>query len=107
MNSRILALSASLLLSLGAPALAQGAASATHSVAQDAVGRWLHDAQGNTIGSVRSLSDDGRVAVVMVGTYFDPHSYEMRVPASALSEIGDKVVLRTDIVEALNSDSRN
>ena len=114
MNTRIATLTASLLLSLGSTALlAKGALAAhapdvtTSSIAADAVGSWLNDEHGNKIGSVRSVSDDGRTAVIMVGSYFEPGSHEARVPVSDLSIVNDKVTLRTETVEALNADSPN
>ncbi len=42
----------------------------------------------------------------MVGSYFQPGSHEARVPASALSMVDGKAVLRGDTVEALNSVNR-
>ena len=111
MNTRILSLAASLAFTLGGAALAQPAALAAgqatvYSVASSAVGRWLYDLKGNRIGSVRKLEDGGRTAVVMVGSYFQPGSHEARVPASALSTVDGKAVLRSDTVEALNTVSR-
>ena len=112
MNTRILSLAASLVFTLGGVALAQPAANpatgqaAVYSVASSAVGRWLYDLKGNRIGSVRKLEDGGRTAVIMVGSYFQPGSHEARVPASALSMVDGKAVLRGDTVEALNTVSR-
>jgi len=108
MNTRILGLAASLVLAAGGVALAQPAAGAApdqarYSAASSAVGRWLYDLQGNTIGSVRSLSDDGRTAVIMVGSYFQPGSHLTSVPASSLSVVNGKVTLRNDTVQALNT----
>ena len=114
MNTRIATLTASLLLSLGSTALlAQGALAApapdlsTSTIAADAVGSWLNDEHGNKIGSVRSVTDDGRTAVIMVGSYYEPGSHEARVPVGDLSIVNDKVTLRTDVVEALNADGSN
>lgn len=108
MNTRILSLAASLVFTLGGVALAQPAANsaAVYSAASSAVGRWLYDLKGNRIGSVRKLEDGGRTAVLMVGSYFQPGSHEARVPASALSMVDGKAVLRGDTVEALNSVNR-
>ena len=112
MNTRILSLAASLVFTLGGTALAQlpaGAAAGqatVYSVASSAVGRWLYDLKGNRIGSVRKLEDGGRTAVIMVGSYFQPGSHEARVPASTLSMVDGKAVLRGDTVEALNTVSR-
>lgn len=71
-----------------------------------AVGRWLHDPQGNTIGSVRALADGGRSAVIMIGSYFEPESHEAVVPACEISLADGKVTLRREITEALNAPSR-
>ncbi len=65
-------------------------------------GHWLHDSQGNIIGSVRRLTDGGRTAVLLIGSYFRPGSHEVRVPASQLSVIDGQVTLRPEIAEALN-----
>jgi len=104
MNTRMLSLAASLALSFGGAALAQAAAGpgAASPVAASAVGRWLHNPQGNKIGSVRSLTDDGRTAVIMVGSYFQPGSHQALIPASALSVVNGKVTLRNETVQALN-----
>lgn len=73
------------------------------SAAQQAVGHWLHDAQGNTIGSVRTLADGGSSAVIMVGSYFQQGSHEETVPARRLSIVDGKVVLQAETVTALNT----
>ena len=72
------------------------------SVSGSAVGRWIYDSQGNTIGSVRSLSADGRTAVIMVGSYFEPGSHEAKVSTNELSIVNGKVTLGTGTAEALN-----
>ena len=93
MNTRLLSLAAVLSLSIGSAALAQ----------DNPTGRWLHDAQGNKIGSVRALTPDGRTAEIMLGSYFRPGSYAATVPASALSIVNGKVTLRPETVQALNT----
>lgn len=109
MNTRILSLAASLALSIGGSAMAQTASSLTanhaeiYSAASSPVGRWLYDLKGNTIGSVRSLTEDGRTAVIMVGSYFQDGSHEARVPVGALSVVNGKVTLQTETVQALNT----
>lgn len=60
------------------------------------------DPPGNVIGSVRALADDGRIAVIMVGSYFEPGSHQARVPARALSLVDGKITLQAETVEALN-----
>jgi len=73
------------------------------SAAQQAVGHWLHDTQGNTIGSVRTLTDGGRSAVLMLGSYFQPGSHEVTVPARRLFIVNGKAVLQIETVAALNT----
>jgi len=71
-----------------------------------AVGRWLHDPQGTTIGSVRALTDGGHSAVIMIGSYFEPGSHEAVVPACEISIADGQVTLHSGIAEALNAPSR-
>lgn len=112
MNTRILSLAASLAMSVSGVAIAQTAYNSTanhaeiYSVASSAVGRWIYDLQGNIIGSVRSLTDDGRTAVIMVGSYFQPGSHEAQVPNADLSIVNGKVTLQAGTVQALNTVSR-
>ena len=112
MNTRILSLAASLAMSISGTALAQTAYNSTsnhaqlYSVASSAVGRWLYDLQGNIIGSVRSLTDDGRTAIIMVGSYFQAGSHEARVPSENLSIVNGKITLQSGTVQALNTVSR-
>ena len=113
MNTRSFYLAASLLLSVGNGAMAQTAVSPgahqamVSSIPSSAVGRWLYDSQGNVIGSVRSLTDDGATAVIMVGSYFQPGSHEARIPSSMLSVTGGKLTLRPASIEALNIAARH
>ena len=118
MNTRFRGLVAALALSVSSGAVSGGAMAQTvadpaasevaiPSVAASAVGRWLYDPEGNSIGSVRGLADGGRTAVVMVGSYFRPGSYEARVPASALSVVDGKVTLQTEMLQALNARSHS
>lgn len=108
MTTRILSLAASLMLA-AATALAQPALgpttdpAAAYAVDSNAVGRWLYDLKGNKLGSVRSLSEDGQTAVVMVGSYFQPGSHLTAVPTSILSVVDGKVTLRDATVQALNT----
>lgn len=75
-------------------------------VAAGAVGRWLHDAQGHIIGSVRALADNGQTVVLMIGSYFQPGSHEARVPARALALNNGHVTLQAEMAEALNLRTR-
>ena len=100
------------MLTVGGGAVAQAAAvPAANQVAapfapSNAVGHWLHDPQGNTIGSVRTLSADGQTAEVMVGSYFQPGSHVASVSSNALAIVNGKVTLRSETVEALNTAAR-
>ena len=108
MRTHLLSLAAALALSVGSGAKAQTTAysatsqSAAPSIAASAVGRWLYDRQGRIVGSVRALADDGRIAVIMVGSYFEPGSHVARVPARALYLVNGKITLQAETVEALN-----
>ncbi len=108
MHTRLFCLAASLLLLAGGGAMAQttvnpDADRATASaLPSNAVGQWLHNSQGDIIGSVRSLTNDGATAVIMVGSYYQPGSHEARVSSSMLSVVGGKLTLRPASVEALN-----
>ena len=99
-------------MSISGAALAQTAYNSTashaqvYSAASSAVGRWVYDLQGNIIGSVRSLTDDGRTAIIMVGSYFQAGSHEARVPSENLSIVNGKVTLQAGTVQALNTVSR-
>lgn len=68
-------------------------------------GRWLYDPRGHIIGSVRSITDDGRAATIIVGTYFQPGSYAARIPASALSFVNGRVTLQGETIQALSAGS--
>jgi hypothetical protein len=106
---RILSLAAALTLSAAGATLAQPAhgptadGTAAYAAASSPVGRWLYDLKGNKIGSIRSLSEDGQTAVVMVGSYFQPGSHLTAVPTNALSVVDGKVTLRNETVQALNT----
>lgn len=74
--------------------------------AAQAVGHWLYNPQGHTIGSVRTLADGGRSAVLMIGSYFEPGSHEMTFSSRRLSVVDGRVTLQTEAVEALNTPAR-
>ena len=108
---KTLSLAAAAFLALAGAAAAQpvpnpAAAPASTAAPALVVGRWLHDAQGNTIGSVRALADGGQSAVVMLGAYFQPGSHEVTVPARRLSVVDGKVTLQTETALALNAPAR-
>ena len=104
MNTRILSFATLMALSAGGAALAQATAGSgvAPAVASSAVGHWLYDLQGNKLGSVRSLTDNGHTAVIMVGSYFQPGSHQATVPTSSLSVVNGRVTLRNETVQALN-----
>ncbi len=112
MNTRILSLAASLAVSFGGSAIAQTVYTSTanhaaiYSAASSVAGRWVYDLQGNIIGSVRSLTDDGRTAIIMVGSYFQAGSHEARVPSENLSVVNGKMTLQPGSVQALNTVTR-
>ncbi len=56
------------------------------------VGQSLRDPNGTIIGSVRSLSSDGRTANLMIGSYFEPGSHEAQIPASSLWVLNGPVI---------------
>lgn len=107
-NMQIVALLA-LALSVSVGAYAQPAlplAGPSHTaVGVNAVGHWLYNEQGDTIGSVRRLTDGDQTAVLMIGNYLRPGSYETRVPASNLSIVNEKVILKSETVLALSNPS--
>lgn len=104
---RTILLGATLSLALAAGAMAQTGASpaAGPAAAASAVGHWLYSPKGEIIGSVRSVTDGGRTAVLMIGSYFRPGSYEERIRAEDLSVVDGKVILRGESALALNARS--
>jgi len=106
MNKRLLSLASAAFLALAAaPTLAQQpSAAAPASVSAAAlVGRWLHDSQGKIIGSVKSVSLDGRMATIVLGVYRLDNVHVIEVPASALAVVDGKATLREETAEALNA----
>ena len=97
-----LALVATPALAQHLPAVAPPSASASASAAA-LVGHWLHDSRGEVVGSVRSISPDGRIATIVLGIYTLDNLRVIQVPASALSVMDGKVTLRREPVEALNA----
>ena len=106
MMARFLGTLALVAASAGSGVMAQVPPSAAPSgcATEATVGRWLHDLHGNTVGSVRALTDGGRSAVIMIGSYFRPGSHETVVPACEITVAADgRVTLHGDTVEALNA----
>ncbi len=99
-------LSLAIVLALPAAGAALAADPPISTVGANAVGRWLRDPNGTIIGSVRSLSNDGRTANVMIGSYFEPGSHVAQVPVSSLSIADGKVILQRETFQALNVPNR-
>ena len=106
MNTRLLSLASAAVLALAAaPALAQQlpAVAPPSASAAALVGRWLHDSRGGIIGSIKSVSPDGRKATIVFGVYKFDNVRMVEVPASALSIMDGKATLRGETAEALNA----
>jgi len=67
-----------------------------------AAGRWLHDEQGNVIGSVRGFAEGGQTAILMIGSYFEQGSHVAVVPASSLYVAAGQVRLRASPAGEIN-----
>ncbi len=95
---------AAVLALAAAPASAQQSAAmaSPHSGAASLAGHWLRDDRGGVIGSVKSVSPDGRTATVVLGVYLFDNVRVIEVPASALSVVDGKATLRAETAEALN-----
>lgn len=83
MKTRLLATVVTLALA-AAPAFA---AEGSTKLSRDALGSWIYDNTGQIVGSLRSLTDHGREATVMVGSYFVPGSHLMTIPAGLLEVV--------------------
>ena len=106
MNKRFLSLAGAAVLALAAtPTLAQQLPAGAPSSATAAAlsGRWLHDSRGAIIGSVKSVSPDGRTVTIALGIYTLDNVRVVEVPATALSVAGGKVTLTGETAEALNT----
>lgn len=105
MNKRLLSLAGVAILVVATPTLAQQhpAAAPPSASAAALAGNWLHDSRGRIIGSVKSVSPDGRAATVVLGVYTFDNVHVFEVPASALSVVDGKVTLRGETAEALNA----
>ena len=107
MNRRLLSPAGAAVLALAAaPALAQqlpAVVAPPGASAAALVGRWLHDSRGGIIGSIKSVSPDGRKATIVLGVYKLDNVRVVEVPASALSIMDGKATLRGETAEALNA----
>ena len=106
MDTRPLTIAVASVLALAAaPAPAQERAvtdAPASSVALAAsVGRWLYDDRGEIAGSVKSLSPDGRTAVVVLGVYFHTSTRLVEVPVGALRVVDGRTTLRAETLQAL------
>lgn len=105
MNKRLLSLTSAAVLPLASvPTLAQQLPVVTPPIASAAAlaGRWLHDNRGGIIGSVKSVSSDGRTATIVLGVYKFDNVRIIEVPASTLSVVDGRITLRGGTAEALN-----
>ena len=82
--------------------MAQSAPPLERPAGPSAAGRWLHDEQGNVIGSVRSFADGGQTAILMIGSYFEQGSHLAVAPASSLYVAAGQVRLRTSTAGGMN-----
>ena len=106
MDTRPLTFAVAAVLALAAaPAPAQErpvtGAPAPGAALADSVGRWLYDDRGEVVGSVKSLSPDGRTAVVVLGVYFHTSTRLVQVPAAALRVVDGRTTLRGETLQAL------
>jgi hypothetical protein len=74
-------------------------------VSSSAVGSWIYDDTGHIVGSLRNLTDHGRKATVMVGSYLLPGSHLVTVPADVLQMANGRVTVGHDTATALLSGS--
>jgi photosystem II stability/assembly factor-like uncharacterized protein len=105
-NRRLLSLASVAVLALAAaPTLAQQLPAVAPPSASTAalVGRWLHDSRGEIIGSVKSVSPDGRTATIVLGVHLFDNVRVIEVPSSGLSVVNGKATLRGETAEALNA----
>ncbi len=106
MNKCLLNLASAAVLALAAaPTLAQQLPAVAPPSASTAalVNRWLYDSRGGIIGSIKSVSPDGRTATIVLGVYRLENVQVIEVPASALSVMGGKATLRGETSEVLNA----
>ena len=87
---------AALTLAGAAPTLAQQrpVAAPPNALAAAMVGRWLYGDRDRIIGSVKSVSLDGRTATIVLGVYTLDNVRLVNIPTSALSVVGGHFTLR-------------
>ena len=105
--STILAGAAVLTLVGAAPTLAQQrpAAAPPRAVAATTAGHWLYDDRGEIVGSVKSISADGRTATIVLGIYKLDVVRVVDIPADALSVVDGRATLRAGTMAALSARS--
>jgi hypothetical protein len=81
------------------------AAEPSTQVTRDAVGSWVYDQSGQIVGSLRSLTDHGHKATVMVGSYLTPGSHLMTIPTDILRVVNGRVTVESEAATALLSTS--
>ena len=73
---------------------------------QSAVGRWLYDANGELVGSVYGVSNDGSTVTVQYGTYLTPGRHLVTLPSSDVVIVQGRATLRTLRADALRDRPR-
>jgi hypothetical protein len=81
-----------------APALAQPVAEFD---SPSVVGNWLHDGNGELVGSVYAVTDGGRTVIAQYGSYLTPGRHLVALPAADVTMVGGHAVLRTLTADAL------
>ena len=74
-----------------------------NAIAAATAGRWLFSERGEIVGSVKSVSLDGRTATIVLGVYTLDNVRVVDVPTSALSLVNGRVTLRAETIMALNT----
>jgi hypothetical protein len=90
-------------VALGLAAAPVFAADSPAKISSDVVGSWIYDGSGQIVGSLCGLTDHGRKATVMVGSYFLPGSHLMTIPANLLQMANGRVTVLPDAAVALLS----
>ena len=87
------------------PAQQARPAAAPPRTAAAAVGHWLYDDRGEIVGSIKSVSADGRTATIVLGIYKLDVVRVVEVPADALSIVDGRATLRAGTMAALGARS--
>ena len=62
----------------------------------------MHGSRGGIVGSVKSVSPDGRMATIVLGVCEFDNVHVIEVPASALAVMDGEAMLRGETAEALS-----